>query len=115
MSYQTADKAVAARVGDLLKSLSVDSFMAHEDIEVSHEWRAKILRQLKIADVLIAILSTNYLTSAWCVQESGIAAFRGITIIPLSIDGTIPPGFLDNFRAHGLIRTRQRSNQFCRV
>jgi hypothetical protein len=99
MSYQTADKAVAARVAALLKSMSVDAFMAHEDIDVSHQWRAELLRQLKLADVFIVVLSANYLTSAWCVQESGIAAFRKLTIIPLSADGTIPPGFLGEFQS----------------
>ena len=98
MSYQTSDKAVAARIAALLKSMSIDAFMAHEDIDVSHQWRAELLRQLKLADVFIAILSANYLTSAWCVQESGIAAFRELTIIALSTDGTIPPGFLGEFQ-----------------
>jgi hypothetical protein len=54
---------------------------------------------LKITDLLIAVLSANYLTSSWCIQESGIAAFRGITIVPLSIDETIPPGFLGQFQS----------------
>jgi hypothetical protein len=34
-----------------------------------------------------------------CKQESGIAAFRGLTIIPLSIDGAIPQGFLSHIQS----------------
>ncbi len=32
-------------------------------------------------------------------QESGIAAFRKMTIVPLSIDGSIPQGFISQFQA----------------
>lgn len=48
MSYQTEDRGVAAAVAELLKELSIDSFMAHEDIEVSEEWRLSILKQLGV-------------------------------------------------------------------
>src|SRR5262249_39716795 len=58
-----------------------------------------ILKQLAIAELFIPILSANYYGSIWCKQESGIAAFRGITIIPLSIDGSIPQGFLAHIQS----------------
>jgi hypothetical protein len=51
MSYQTDDRAIAARVSDLLGKIEIRSFMAHQDIEVSVEWRAEILRQLGLADL----------------------------------------------------------------
>jgi hypothetical protein len=99
MSYQTSEKEIAARVAALLKPLSIDCFMAHEHIDVSHEWRDVILAKLGITDIFVPLLSKAYLTSAWCVQESGIAAFRNLTIVPLSIDGTTPPGFLGSFQS----------------
>src|SRR2546421_13004860 len=92
MSYQTADREVAARVAGLLTPFDIAAFMAHEHIEVSNEWRQTILKELAEADLFIPILSTRYFDSIWCKQESGIAAFRKLTIIPLSIDGTIPKG-----------------------
>ena len=45
MSYQTADKLIAARIAALLARLGYPAFMAHEDIEVSTEWREHILSQ----------------------------------------------------------------------
>jgi TIR domain len=99
MSYQNVDKEVAARVAALLETLSVESFMAHEHIEVSLEWRGVLLDKLEIADIFVAILSKTYLASSWCVQESGIATYRKLAIIPLSIDGSTPPGFLSNFQS----------------
>lgn len=71
MSYQTADREIAAGVAQLLDTLGVQSFMAHEHIEVSVEWRDEILRQLGLADLFVPILSQRYYASIWCKQESG--------------------------------------------
>lgn len=100
VSYQTADKRVAGRLKNVLAEIEIDSFLAHEDIAVSEEWRLKILEEIGKADIFICILSENYFKSAWCVQESGIAAFRAkLPVIPLSIDGTIPQGFISHLQS----------------
>ncbi len=95
ISYQTDDKLVAREIKNILERIGVESFLAHEDIDVSEEWRVKILDEIASAKIFISILSKRYFSSAWCVQESGIAAYRkNLTIIPLSIDGTTPRGFI---------------------
>ena len=100
LSYQTNDKVVAGRVKDALRGVGIEAFLAHEDIHVSQEWRLKILEEIGIAELFICLLSKNYFQSAWCVQESGIAAFRpGLPIIPLSLDGTIPQGFIAHLQS----------------
>jgi len=99
LSYQTADKQIAGALKKLLDRLNVQSFLAHEDIDVSAEWRLAIIQELTVTDIFIPILSKNYYGSIWCKQESGIAAYRGITIIPLSIDGSIPEGFIAHIQS----------------
>jgi hypothetical protein len=100
LSYQTADKVVAGTVKRLLADVKIEAFLAHDDIEVSVEWRAKILEEIGKANIFVCLLSKHYLQSPWCVQESGIAAFRqGVTVIPLSLDGTNPTGFISSFQA----------------
>lgn len=99
LSYQTADRLVAAKVRTYLSQIRIDCFMAHDDIEISHEWRGVILEALGSADIFVALLSANYLASPFCVQESGIAVVRDIPIIPLSLDGTISPGFMSVFQS----------------
>jgi len=99
ISYQTKDKWVAGKLKKILGEYGIDTFLAHEDINVSEEWRVKILEELTKADIFICILSKNFLQSFWCLQESGIAAFRSdLTVIPISIDGTIPVGFIGNIQ-----------------
>jgi hypothetical protein len=100
ISYQTADKIAAGQIRDVLESLGISGFLAHEDIAVSEEWRLKILSEIGKADLFIAVLTKDYFTSIWCAQESGIAAFRKrMAILPLSLDGTIPIGFLAPFQS----------------
>ncbi|MBU2851189.1 toll/interleukin-1 receptor domain-containing protein [Acidithiobacillus ferrivorans] len=100
ISYQTNERHVAVRVHDALTSVGIQSFMAHEHIQVSEEWRLRILQEISVCDIFLCILSQAYLASPWCVQESGISAVRsGMAIIPLSIDGTIPPGFIGNIQS----------------
>jgi hypothetical protein len=99
LSYRTDEKTIAGAVRAQLDRLGIESFMAHEDIEVSHEWRTTILAEIAKADVFVPILSKGYLESTWCLQESGIAAFLGMCVIPLSIDGTIPPGAIGNVQS----------------
>ena len=99
LSYQTDDKIIAGDIKKVLDRLNVETFLAHEDIEVSAEWRLTIIQELMVTDLFIPILSKNYHGSIWCKQESGMAAYRGITIIPLSIDGSIPQGFIAHIQS----------------
>jgi hypothetical protein len=107
VSYQTDDKVTAGQVKRVLGEARIDAFLAHEDIDVSAEWRLKILEEIGKANIFICLLSANYRKSPWCMQESGIAAFReGMTIVPLSLDGTKPTGFIANFQAVPIDRDR---------
>ncbi|HSP50323.1 MAG TPA: hypothetical protein VLN61_09090 [Pseudolabrys sp.] len=68
--------------------------MAHVDIEVSQEWRLSILQELTIPDLFIQILSATPYDSIWCNKESEIAAYRSVTFVPLSTDGSLPQVFI---------------------
>ena len=99
ISYQTSDKQIAGKMKDILSIYNIDSFLAHEDIDVSEEWREEILKYLKKSSIFICILSKNYLESSYCMQESGIAVIKNMTIISLSLDGTTPPGFISKYQS----------------
>jgi len=101
ISYKTksGDEHVAAKIKKILEGINIDSFLAHEDISVSIEWQNKILEEIAKASIFICLLSKSYLDSYWCLQESGVAAFRNISIIPLSLDGTTPPGFIAKYQS----------------
>ncbi len=99
ISYQTADKQYAGALQQTLENIGISSFLAHEDIEPSAVWRERILEELGRAKIFISLLSKNYFKSHWCVQESGIASYRKIASLHLSLDGSIPPGFSGNIQS----------------
>jgi hypothetical protein len=48
LSYQNEDKAIATAINKVLQRMGVESFLAHEDIDVSEEWRLAPLSQTHI-------------------------------------------------------------------
>jgi hypothetical protein len=93
ISHLTKDRVLAGRIKEMLAGFEIDAFIAHEDVGVSEEWRKSILNALDKADVFFAVLSEGYFASQWCDQEFGIAAFLQITMVPFSLDLTVPLGF----------------------
>ena len=100
ISYSTDDRASAAVVKEFLQGFGIQSFMAHEDLHVSDEWRHRILEELQRMHVFVALLSKAFKSSDWAPQELGIAVSRrDVSIIPLSLDGTVSYGFIDNLQS----------------
>jgi hypothetical protein len=95
ISYSTADTGIAAEMKVVLQELGVDAFMAHDDIHVSQTWRDRILHELATTQVFVPLLSEAFKSSEWASQEIGVAVSRqDVLIIPVSLDGTIPYGFI---------------------
>lgn len=99
MSYSTKDKLIAKEIKEIISELNLEVFLAHEDISVSEEWRNRILNEISKTNIFVCLLSKNYLESEWCLQESGIAIYKKDKIIPLSVDGTIPPGCINHIQS----------------
>jgi hypothetical protein len=97
ISYSTKDKAYGAQVKKILEAYGIECFLAHEDLEISEEWKIRILEELIQCDVFIALLSKAFRESEWAPQEVGVAISKQeVAIIPLSIDSTIPFGFISH-------------------
>lgn len=100
ISYSVKDKESAGKLKNVLNYVGLESFLAHEDIDVSQEWANKIIEEINHSYIFICLLSVDFLDSDYCLQETGIAASKaGVCIIPLSLDGSIPPGFLKKIQS----------------
>lgn len=80
--------------------LGFKTFLAHDDLSISDDWPPKILEKLKETDFVIPLLSNNFLCSGFANQEVGIALAKNKKIIPVSIDGRDPTGFIYHIHAH---------------
>ena len=100
ISYSSKDKKLAGKIRSIIKSNSIEAFLAHRDIPLSKEWRNEILSKLGSCSHLIAVCTENYKCSAWGNQEVGIALEKGKNIIPIFAEGTDKTRF-------GFLETKQ--------
>lgn len=99
ISYSTSDKVVAGQVKSVLDEHDIESFLAHDDISVSQEWRQRIIEEVQSCNIFVPLLSADFQKSEWAPQEIGLAFARGnVLFIPLSIDGTVPFGFISHIQ-----------------
>jgi len=100
VSYAHEDKVLAGRVKQILTANGVAAFLAHEDLEVSAQWRDEILQHLDTSSALVAIVTENFSKSVWANQEVGIAIGKKLTLIPLlSGSSQSMKGFLETYQA----------------
>ena len=96
LSYAHEDKVLAGKVKQIIEANGVSAFLAHEDLEVSEDWRAEILKHLDTCSALIAIVTEKFRGSVWANQEVGIGIAKGLPMIPLMFGGsTALKGFLE--------------------
>jgi hypothetical protein len=100
ISYSHIDRKYGAQAKSVLAEVGIEAFLAHEDLDVSEEWRERILKELRRCDLFVPLLSANFLSSIWAPQEAGFIISRPeVAIAPLSIDGTTPSGFLSHIQS----------------
>lgn len=98
LSYSSLDKELAGRIKANLVAYGINAFLAHEDIEPSAAWRATILQNLRSCETFVPLISAHSANSSWTDQEAGFAISRGVRIVPVSLDGNFPYGFLADYQ-----------------
>jgi len=110
ISYSVERKDSGGAVKSCLSMFGYESFLAHEDLHVSEEWKLRILEELGTTDVFVALLSKEFLTSKWCGQELGFIVSRPeVLIVPLSLDGTMPYGFIEHLQGNKFDKSRLKA------
>lgn len=79
-----------------------DFFIADLNIKAGDNWFRKINDHIKGIDAIIIIISKNTLNSKFAIKEIESLILNDISrqdtrIIPITFDGTIPPGYLQNY------------------
>jgi hypothetical protein len=101
ISYAHADRVFAGQTQTVLGEVGISAFLAHQDLEVSDEWRDCLLRELAQCQLFVPLLSKHFLSSTWAQQESGyiVARLQEVVVAPLSLDGTRSGGFLSHLQS----------------
>jgi hypothetical protein len=83
LSHSYGDTAVARKIRDLLlHHLSLRVFL-HDDLSAGENWQSKLQKELRDADVFVALLTPNSVSDSWLLQETGAAWGLEKPIIPL--------------------------------
>lgn len=93
------DEDIGARIKEMLASLEIEGFVAHDGPDIPENVKKRVIDELNEFNAFIPILSGNFKNSDYCSQELGVAYFRNLLIIPLSLDGAMPYGFISGFQS----------------
>jgi hypothetical protein len=99
ISYNSKQLNLAENIRDFLDSVSIDSFIANDDLRTGANWKKAIISELEKCELFIPLLSKEFKISDWCSQEIGIAYIKNMGIVPVSIDDTKPYGFINHIQA----------------
>lgn len=99
ISYSKDDKLIAGAIKDAFLHFGHNAFLAHEDIPPGEKWASEIKKHIRQVDIFLAALSKSFHISEWADQETGMAISNSKFVIPVSIDGTLPYGFMSDYQA----------------
>ena len=98
ISHLHTDRELAHGISLSLNEYGVTAFVAHDDIEPMEEWQEEIRQALLKMNLLVALLSPGFESSAWTDQEVGAAVGRDIPVVPVRM-GKDPYGFIGKYQA----------------
>ena len=99
VSHLATRKAEVHELAEVLRAIGLACFVAHDQIRPSRAWQSEIERALRSCDLLVAYVSPKFSDSDWTEQEVGWALGRDLVVIPVSVDGEMPKGFLGTYQA----------------
>jgi nucleoside 2-deoxyribosyltransferase len=99
ISYSHKDRNfVKQLVADLQALLPEVAIFFDMLLPAGSSWAETLANEIESADVILAVLSPDYLTSSWAQQEVNVAIERsfegGVRLIPLLVRPCTPTGFL---------------------
>ena len=98
ISYATSDKAVADAVCSQLESMHrIRCWIAPRDVTPGASWAESIIDALDGSKVMVLIFSSKANASMQIEREVERAVHKGINIIPLRIENTVPTKTLEYF------------------
>ncbi len=95
LSYNTKDKHIAGKVKRELEKYGIKSFLAHDELDISSEWRDEIYRHLNSCAIAFPLITDNFNSSPWANQETGYAIAKNKIVVPLIFDQAKMAGLVE--------------------
>ena len=98
ISHSSKDEDIYIELANTLQEQGHNVFNA-VDINIGENWVEKIKKALNETDILIAIITDNFLNSSWAQTELSSAVFSAtnMRILPVIVGDVFVPSFLTGF------------------
>lgn len=103
VSHSNSEKEIATDLKQKLQDPNMRVFLAHDDIDGGEDWMKEIYEHINECDVFVILLSKEYHQANFTDQETGIAYTMNKPMIPISLDGTKPYGFMSKYQSTNTI------------
>ena len=98
ISYAKDIQRTAGKIKEYLDKYGFNCFLAHENIPPQTLWPDEILRALERCDLFLPLLTTGFIESFYCQQETGFAHCSDVEILPVMISKA-PMGMIADLQA----------------
>ncbi|MBX3545580.1 toll/interleukin-1 receptor domain-containing protein [Chelatococcus sp.] len=99
VSHRDAHKADVNELALELEEYGITSFVAHETISPTKEWRREIISGLTTMEAMLVFLTDDFEQSSFTNQEVGFALAKNVPIVSLKLGSKAPPGFISDKQA----------------
>ena len=88
ISHSSKDNEVAEEIGERIRRdrPTWSLFYDKDNIRAGQRWQERLREELTSCRVVLALLSRNWLSSAWCFTEAVTAAFRGKDVVGIETE-----------------------------
>jgi len=108
VSHAVVDEAVILPVVNALRErIGADVFLCADSIALGQQWHAEIEAALASRDVFVLVLSEAAARSTFCAFEVGVAVGAGKPIVIVSLDGTLPPAYVQHIHMFDAVRMQR--------
>ena len=97
IAYNSKDKLFADGICAALETSSINCWIAPRDIQPGMVWAESITEAIRVSKVFILIFSKNASQAKDLSKELVLAMNMELTVLPVSIDDTIPSGMFQYY------------------
>lgn len=97
ISYARKDRCWAEWLGEGLSKHGFQIWTDTTSVPTGESFIAELGKIIEKSDLVLAIMSPSYFQSAWCQQETAVAAASKVPIIPVLVEPCEVQGFLRNY------------------
>ena len=105
VSHAVADEpSITGPIAYVRRQFAADLFVCADSIGGGEDWREVIVKELEGRPLFVVLVSRAFRVSTFCAFEVGYAVARGKRVLAVSLDGEVPPAYMQHLQMIDLLR-----------